>query len=159
MRDLSMWRTGSLDVVLRAGCSMACEILVPYPGVKPSSPALQNRFLITRPSGNSLGGLSWLLLLICSSFLSSICFQNFSFFTWLSAIIQYIFLSPQGDYIFFGEQGPTFRLPILPSCSLAQGLPMGGTKEAPLGQMSGSLWCWTLLSHRWLFAWCWTQKG
>lgn len=115
MSDLSMRRTGSLDVVLGAGCSMVCEILVPYPGVKPSSPALQNRFLITRPSGNSLGGLSWLLLLICSSFLSIICFQNFSFVTWLSAIIQYIFLFPQGDYIFFGEQGPTFRLPILPS--------------------------------------------
>ena len=53
-----MRRTGSLVVVLGVSCSMACEILVPYPEVKHLSPALQNRFLTTRPSGNSLGGLS-----------------------------------------------------------------------------------------------------
>ena len=58
MRDLPMRCTGSLVVVLGVSCSMACEILVPYPGVKPLSSALQNRFLTTRPSGNSLGGLS-----------------------------------------------------------------------------------------------------
>ena len=32
---------------------LACEIFIPPPGIKPSSPALQGEFLITRPPGKS----------------------------------------------------------------------------------------------------------
>ena len=35
-------------------CSEACGILVPWPGIKPASPALQGRFLTTGPPGKSL---------------------------------------------------------------------------------------------------------
>ena len=33
---------------------MACEILVPWPGIEPKSPSLQGGFLTTEPSGKSL---------------------------------------------------------------------------------------------------------
>ena len=34
-------------------CSLACGILVSWPGIKPASPTLQGRFLTTRPPGKS----------------------------------------------------------------------------------------------------------
>ena len=37
----------------RLSCSSAHEILVPWPGIKPTSPALQSEFLTTRPPGRS----------------------------------------------------------------------------------------------------------
>lgn len=52
----------------------------------------------------SLRGLLWLLpFLLAHSFLndSITCFQNFSFATQLSQIIQYVFLPPRGEYIFW----------------------------------------------------------
>ena len=35
-------------------CPMACEILVPRPGMESTSPALQGRFSTTGPPGKSL---------------------------------------------------------------------------------------------------------
>ena len=37
----------------RLSCPAACGILVPWPGIQPASPALQDRFLTTGPSGKS----------------------------------------------------------------------------------------------------------
>ena len=34
-------------------CPIACEILVPSPGIKPTSLALEDRFLTTEPQGKS----------------------------------------------------------------------------------------------------------
>ena len=61
MQDLLFWRKGSLVVmcrfkstqtsavrVHRLRCPMACGILVPWPGIIPTSPALQDGFLTTR---------------------------------------------------------------------------------------------------------------
>ena len=48
----SMW--ASVVGVHRLSCSEACEILVPRPGIKPSSPALQAGLLTSGPSGKSL---------------------------------------------------------------------------------------------------------
>ena len=45
----------SVVVALGISCSSACGILVPQPGIKPVSPALQDRFLTTGPPGKSLG--------------------------------------------------------------------------------------------------------
>ena len=43
-----MWALGHL------GCySMACEILVPQPGIEPMSPMLEGEFLTTGPRGKS----------------------------------------------------------------------------------------------------------
>ena len=39
------------DSVHRLSCSVACRILVPPPGIKSRSPALQGGFLTTEPSG------------------------------------------------------------------------------------------------------------
>ena len=36
-------------------CPMACGILVPQPGIKPVTAALQGRFLTAEPPGKSLG--------------------------------------------------------------------------------------------------------
>ena len=38
----------------RLSCSKACGVLVPRPGIKPVSPALEGRFLTTGPPGKSL---------------------------------------------------------------------------------------------------------
>ena len=39
---------------LRLSRSVTCEILVPQPGIKPTSPAQQGGFLTTGPLGKSL---------------------------------------------------------------------------------------------------------
>ena len=44
---------GSAVVLPGFSCSMACSILVLQPGIKPTSPALESRFLTTGPSGKS----------------------------------------------------------------------------------------------------------
>ena len=45
--DLVLWCMDSLIVVLRLSSSVACGILVPWPGIKPVSPALQGGFVTT----------------------------------------------------------------------------------------------------------------
>ena len=44
----------SVVVTRGISCSSTCGILVPQPGIKPVSPALQGRFLTTGPPGKSL---------------------------------------------------------------------------------------------------------
>ena len=39
-------------------CPVACGILVPRPGIEPTSPALEGRFLITGPPGKSSDGIN-----------------------------------------------------------------------------------------------------
>ena len=56
-QDLSLqctdfWRGGSVVAVRGPSCSVTCGILVPWPGIKPVSPALPGRF--TGPPGKSL---------------------------------------------------------------------------------------------------------
>ena len=58
MQDLSLRFTDSLVVQAqclwhRLSCPAACGILVPWPGIEPTSPALQSRFLTTGPPGKS----------------------------------------------------------------------------------------------------------
>ena len=47
----SLQHAGFYIVVCRLRCPTACEILVPRPGIKPASPALQGRFLTTGSPG------------------------------------------------------------------------------------------------------------
>ena len=49
--NLSSLHTDSLVVALGFSCSKACGILVPQPGIKLASPALQGGFLTTGPPG------------------------------------------------------------------------------------------------------------
>ena len=51
---LSSCGVGSVVVVHGLRCSAACRILVPQPGIKPVSSALQGRFFTTEPQGKSL---------------------------------------------------------------------------------------------------------
>ena len=44
---------GSVAVARGLSCPVACGILVPQPGIKPASPALQDRFLTPGPPGKS----------------------------------------------------------------------------------------------------------
>ena len=46
--DFSFKQNNRLSV-LGVSCSVACGILVPWPGIEPTSPALKGRFLTTRP--------------------------------------------------------------------------------------------------------------
>ena len=48
-----IFRHGTWSVVVACGpgCSVACWILVPWPGIEPTFPALQGEFLTTGPSG------------------------------------------------------------------------------------------------------------
>ena len=50
---LSLQCMDSLVVAHGLSCSVACGILVPGPGVEPASPALQDGFVTTGPSGKS----------------------------------------------------------------------------------------------------------
>ena len=57
MQDLFLWCMGSVVVVYRLRYPRACGILVPWPGIKPTSSALQDRLLTTgspRKSSNIL---------------------------------------------------------------------------------------------------------
>ena len=47
--SLLLWHMGSVVVVHGLSCPVACGILVPGSGIKPVSPALEGRFLITGP--------------------------------------------------------------------------------------------------------------
>ena len=49
-----LWLMGSVVTACRFSCSVACGILVPQPGIEPTSPALQGIFLTTGPPGKSL---------------------------------------------------------------------------------------------------------
>ena len=54
MQDLLLGRVGfSLVVAHGLSCPVAHGILVPPPGIEPASPALEGRFLTTRPPGKS----------------------------------------------------------------------------------------------------------
>ena len=53
MGGCSLWHTDSLVAVHKLHFSMSYEILVPQPGIKPASPALQGRFLTTGPPRKS----------------------------------------------------------------------------------------------------------
>ena len=46
---------GSVAVAHRFSCPMACGILVPRPGIEPTSPALEGGFLTTGPPGKPPG--------------------------------------------------------------------------------------------------------
>ena len=48
--------TGSVIVAQGLSCSLACRILVSWPGIEPESPGLQGRFLTTGPPGKSWCG-------------------------------------------------------------------------------------------------------
>ena len=50
--SVAMRRLSSCSAGL--SCREACEILVPQPGIKPASPALEGRFFTTEPPGKSL---------------------------------------------------------------------------------------------------------
>ena len=43
-----------LVVARGLSCPVACGILVPQPGIEPTSPAVEGRFLTTGPPGKSL---------------------------------------------------------------------------------------------------------
>ena len=53
-RALSLRCASSVVVGLRLSCPGACGILVPRPGIEPSSPALEGGFFTTGPPGKSL---------------------------------------------------------------------------------------------------------
>ena len=50
---LSFGLMGLVVAVHGLSWAMACRLLVPGPGIKPISPALEGRFLITGPPGKS----------------------------------------------------------------------------------------------------------
>ena len=53
MQELSLQHTGSLVVAHGLSCPTACGILVPRPGIEPTSPALEGGLLATGPRGKS----------------------------------------------------------------------------------------------------------
>ena len=51
------WMWTSVVLALKLNHLVACRILVPWPGIKPASPALQGRYLPTGPSGKPPSGV------------------------------------------------------------------------------------------------------
>ena len=60
MWDLSLQYVASLVVVPWLSCCTVCGILVSQPGIKPTSPALEGRFL---PTGSLEMSPDWYLML------------------------------------------------------------------------------------------------
>ena len=58
--DLNSCTHGFFIVVCGLICPLACGILIPWPEIKPASPALEGRFLATGPSGR----VPWIIFLI-----------------------------------------------------------------------------------------------
>ena len=56
MQPKQLHRVGSLVVLHGLSWPMVCRILVPQPGIKPVSPALEGRLSTTGPLGKSLAG-------------------------------------------------------------------------------------------------------
>ena len=56
-RALSLRRVSSVVVAHGLSCPSPCGILVPQPGIKPTSPALEGWFYTTGPPGKSLTSL------------------------------------------------------------------------------------------------------
>ena len=54
MWTLSLRRTSSVDVAHGLSCPAACGLLVPRPGIEPTSPAMEGAFFTTGPPGKSL---------------------------------------------------------------------------------------------------------
>ena len=54
---------------------MAYGILVPQPGIEPTSPALQSEFLTTRPPGKSLFIFLLLILRVLCKFWTQVLYQ------------------------------------------------------------------------------------
>ena len=77
---LSLRHTSSVVVARGLSCPAACGILVPWPGIKPTSPALEGRFFTTGPPGKSLCSLLYrsICVFVSSSSLN-ICPQGLSF--------------------------------------------------------------------------------
>ena len=80
-------------------CSTACGVLVPWPGIKPESPALQGGCLITGPLGKSPALWFWFALLmidevehllmslvVCISSLMKCLFKSFALFSIVSSV-------------------------------------------------------------------------
>ena len=65
----------SLIVVRGFSCSMAYGILVPQPGIEPTSPALQSEFLTTGPPGKSLFIFLLLILTVLCKFWTQVLYQ------------------------------------------------------------------------------------
>ena len=63
MRALLLRCTGSVIVACRLSFPRACGILVPWPGIKPESPALEDEFLASGPPEKSWAILSYFFFL------------------------------------------------------------------------------------------------
>ena len=61
----------------RLSCSKACGIIVPQPGLEPTSPALQGKFLITRPRGKPSPTTHFWIWFSCR------CFLEVSYILWI----------------------------------------------------------------------------
>ena len=72
MSDLSLWHTGYLVVAGGLSCSVACEILVPRPGIKHMSHVLAGRFLTTGPPEMSPKRCLTSLVFLCTQSLSHV---------------------------------------------------------------------------------------
>ena len=61
-QGLPRWHTGSVVMTPRLGCPTASGISVPQSGIKPTSPAMEGRFLTTGPPEKSLSHFSYRVL-------------------------------------------------------------------------------------------------
>ena len=77
---------GSVIAVSGLICPMACGVLVPWPGIEPTFPALEGRFVTTGPPGKSSPFLSLFLWFSCHfspELCSHICLLLFSTISFL----------------------------------------------------------------------------
>ena len=72
----SLWCAGSVVVARGLSCPTLCGILVPWPGIKPASPALEGGFFTTEQPGKSQNLLKILNLTTRLVYICLPCFQK-----------------------------------------------------------------------------------
>ena len=132
-------QASSLDVARGLSCPAACGILLPWPGIEPTSPVLEGGFLTTGPSGKSLKGL--FLLFDHRNFFTSF----FYFFTsWVHFCIYFPIFSTPSNLVTFIACTLFLFIYFWP-CHVACGIlvPRPGIEPTPPALGARSLNPWT----------------
>ena len=89
--QLQLWCVASEAAAHGPGCSAACRVLVPRPGIEPVSPASQSRSLTTGPPGKSFFVLTEILWMRNIIVVSGVQYSDPKLFTdYTQNVIDYI---------------------------------------------------------------------
>ena len=113
--NVSLWCTGSVVVACGLSCPMACEILVAWPKIEPTSPAL-DRFLTTGPQGSLFSSVIQSCPTLCDPMDCRMPGFSVLHYLWVCSN-----LCPLSQWCH-----PTVSSSVVPFCSFLQSFPASG---------------------------------